>query len=64
MCIYSFFKFFSQLVCYRLLSRVPCAGQQTLIHFIQMEIHFTHWLSILNRAVCTCQFQTPYFKHT
>ena len=51
MCIYLlFFKKFSHLHCYIILSRVqfcytvgPC------------------WLSILNIAVCTCQSQIPYY---
>ena len=62
-----FFKFFLQEVCYRILCSVLCAVQQILIHFDyplnHMDIHFIHWLSILNIAVCACQFQTLYFKH-
>ena len=41
-----FFKLFSQLGCYRILSSLFC-------------IVYSCWLSILNIAVCTHQSQTP-----
>ena len=45
--IHSFFRFFSYIGHYRILSRVPCAEQQVLTYFYIM--------------VCICQSQSPNF---
>ena len=57
-CVYIlifFFRLFSHLGYYRILSRVPCTIQQILIAYLFLFFS----IPILNIVECICQFQTP-----